>query len=72
MRLVHTEEETNEQVLVPTYPYYEESQGERLQDTYTSILAIASSSQEMETSYQMDHNTLIFIAQGGMGKPMPN
>ena len=26
----------------------------------------------MENSYQMDHNTLIFIAQGDMGKPMPN
>ena len=72
VRLVHTEEETNEQALVPTYPYYEESQQERLQDPYTSIPATASSSQEMETSYQMDHNTLMFIAQGGMGKPMPN
>ena len=72
MRVVHTKEETNEQALVLTYPYYEESQVERLQDTYTSIPTIASSSQEMETSYQMDHNTLMFIAQGGMGKPVPN
>ena len=71
MRLVHIEEETNEQALVPTYPYYEESQEERLQETDTSIPATASSSKELETSYQMDHNTLMFIAQGDMGKPMP-
>ena len=29
VRLVQTEEEPNEQALVPTYPYYEESQRER-------------------------------------------
>ena len=29
LRLVHTKKEPNEQALVPTYPYYEESQGER-------------------------------------------
>ena len=38
-----------------------------------SILpATTSSSQEIDTSYQMDHNTLMFIAQGGMSKSMPN
>ena len=72
VRLVHTEEETNKQALVPTYPYYEESQGERPQDMYTSLLATTSSSKDIETSYQMDHSTLMFIAQGGMGKSMPN
>ena len=39
---------------------------------YTPPLATASSSQDIETSYQMDHNTLMFIAQGGMSRPMAN
>ena len=72
VRLVHTEEENHEPALVPSYPYYEESPEERQQDTYQSIPATTSSNQELEASYQMDHNTLMFIAQGGMGKPMPN
>ena len=72
VRLVHTKEENNEQALVPSYPYYEENSEERLQDTFTSLPSTASSSQELEASYQMDHNTLMFIAQGGMGKPMSN
>ena len=37
VRLVHTEEENNEQALVPSYPYYEESPEERQQDTYQSL-----------------------------------
>ena len=72
VRLVHTEEESNEQALVPSYPYYEESQSERNLDMFSTLLAIASSSQEIEALYQMDHNILMFIAQGEMNKPMPN
>ena len=72
MRLVHTKEEQNGQALIPTYPYYKKSQSEQPSKMLSKLLAIASSSQDIETSYQMDHNTLMFIAQGGMSKPMPN
>ena len=72
IRLVHTEEEPNEQDLVRTYPYYEESQSEQPSDVFSTLPASTSSSEEIEASYQMDHNTLMFIAQGGMSKPMPN
>ena len=73
VRVVHNEEEPNEQALVPTYPYYEERQSERPSKMFSTLPATASSShQDIETSYQMDHNTLTFIAQGGLNKPMPN
>ena len=38
----------------------------------STILVVASSYQEVETLYQMDHNTLMCIAQVGMNKPMPS
>ena len=50
VRLVHTEEENNEQALVPSYPYYEENLEERLQDTYHSIPATTPSNPELEAS----------------------
>ena len=71
MRLVHTEEEQNEQV-EPSYPYYEEIQDIESQEIVSTIPTAISSSQEVEALFQMDHNTLMFVAQGGMNKPMPS
>ena len=68
VRLVNTEEEGNEQALVPAYPYYEKSQ-EEMPYANMQMMPIASSSAPKKASYQLSLNTLMFLANNGMGRP---
>ena len=71
MRLLHTKEEENEQALVHVYPYFEEIQEEMSYANMQMIPRHSSFVPEMEILYQMDHKILMFIANNGMGRPMP-
>lgn len=66
--MVQLDEEDYNGALVPTMSYYEEEP--KLGLFEISQMAPSSSYQTpvMEQSFQMDHNTLWFIANGGMGQ----
>ena len=73
LRLVQPDEEGYEQALVPMPPYYEEKPDVGYtENTQTFPMPSLSHLSEVETSYQMDQNTLMFIANGGIGRPMAN
>ena len=70
VRIVTPKEEGNDRAIVPVQPYFEEIPDET---AYTNMQMVQDPSYapEMEASYQMDHNTLMFIAYNGMGRPPP-
>lgn len=71
VRIMQPEEEGSEQALVPSYPYYEEDSTTAMIDNTHMMPSSASILPKMETSYQMDHKMLMFIENGGMGRPLP-
>ena len=70
VRIVTPEEEGNGRAMVPVQPYFEEIPDKT---AYANMQMVQDPSYapEMEASYQMDHNTLMFIANNGMGRPLP-
>ena len=70
VRIVIPEEENNDRAIVPVQPYCEEIPDE-MAYANTQMVQDPSYAPEMEASYQMDHNTLMFIANNGMGRPSP-
>ena len=71
-RVVTPEEEGNDRAIVPSHPYFKEIPHEAA-TAHASMQMVPERSYapEMEGSYQMDHNTLMFIANNGMGRPPP-
>lgn len=70
VRIVTPEEEGNDRAMVPVHPYFEEIPNEA---AHASMQMVQEQpyAPEMEASYQMDHNTLMFIANNEMGRPPP-
>ena len=71
VRIVSPEEEGNDRAIVPVQPYSEESH-DKTAYSQMQMVQDPTYAPETEASYQMDHNTLMFIANQGMGRPMPN
>ena len=72
IRVVTPEEEGDDRAIVPIHPYFEEIPHEAA-TAHASMQMVSEQSYapEMEGAYQMDHSTLMFIANNGMGRPPP-